>query len=611
MRYSGSRSMGFPPLTQCFLDAVDRFANPSAQLYRGRTGWEAISAQEMLRRVAGLSRALGGLGVKPGDRVGLLAPNCPEWHIVDFAAMGIGAATVPIYFNESQERLQYILSDSGAKIAVAVGEERLTRILAARGRLPALERIIAVAGSQPGSGEVLQYDALIAGAGPPEIADYRRRAGGIEPNQLATIIYTSGTTGEPKGVMLSHSNLSSNAADSLRDYGYGPSDLALSFLPLSHVYERVADYAYLFRGISIAYLEEMDQVRRALLEVRPTVMAAVPRFFEKLYANMMEQAQRASGLRRAIFDWAMRVSREAIPWRAYGEPVSWGVKISWWLAYELAYCRIRAGLGGRIRSFSSGGAPLSKELAEFFWAVGIPIYQGYGLTETSPVVAANVPGANRVGTVGRPIANVEVRIAEDGEILVRGACVMQGYYHKPAETQEAFTPDSWLRTGDIGYLDADGYLIVTDRKKELLKTSAGKYVAPQPIENLLKSSPYILNAAAVGDKRKFVCVLLVPNFPAIAAKARQAGIEISSPAELATHPWVRGLIAAELERLTARLAQYEKPKRFALLDHDFTFDAGQLTYTMKLKRRVIEERYKDVIEQLYAEVEEPRPQPQA
>jgi len=391
-------------------------------------------------------------------------------------------------------------------------------------------------------------------------------------------------------------------------YHFLPNELALSFLPLSHVYERMMDYGYIFRGIPLAYVERIEDVPQALLEVHPTLTSAVPRFFEKLYANIMERGRQATGFKRRVFNWAMAVAQEATPWLAYGLPVPMHVKLAWTIADRLVYSKIRAGLGGSIRNFVSGGAPLAKDLAEFFWSVGLPVYQGYGLTETSPVVSANVPGANRVGTVGRPIANVEVRIADDGEILVRGPCVMQGYFHKPEQTSEALAPGGWLRTGDIGYLDVDGYLVVTDRKKELLKTAAGKFIAPQPIENRLKASPYISNAAVVGDKRKFISVLLVPNFSAVEAKAREAEIEFRSPEEIAASPWVRDLIAAEVERLTKDLAQYEKPKRFALLSQDFTMASGEVTYTLKLKRRIIEQRYRDVIENLYADVEEPRPQ---
>ncbi len=296
-----------------------------------------------------------------------------------------------------------------------------------------------------------------------------------------------------------------------------------------------------------------------------------------------------------------------MPWRAHGRSVSATVKWQWQIADRLVYSKIRDGVGGRLRILKPGGAPIGVELIEFFWAIGLPVYQGYGLTETSPVVSANNPQANKIGTVGQPIAGVEVRLAEDGEVLVKGKCVMQGYYGKPEDTREAFTPDGWFRTGDIGALDADGYLSITDRKKELLKTAGGKFVAPAPVENLLKSSPFIDNAMVIGDRRKFVSVLIVLNFPHVEVEARKVGKEILTPVQALSDPWVRDLITHEIERLTAKLAHYEQPKRFALIEKDFTYPGGELTYTLKLKRRVIEERYKDVIERMYADVQEPRP----
>jgi long-chain acyl-CoA synthetase len=603
--------MDYPALNKLFLDAVDRYTNPKAQIYKTANGWESFSAGEMLRRVAGLSKALGELGIKAGDRVGIFAPNCPEWHVADFAITGLGAASVPIYFNESVDRLTYILNDSGARIVITKGETQARKIAEARERIPSLEHVISVAPPSDLHGEILRYETLIATAGDADVSEYRRRAAEVSGDLLATIIYTSGTTGEPKGVMLNHSNLSSNAIDSLKEYVFYPDDVALEFLPLAHVYERTVGYGYLSRGVSIAYLEQIEAVAEALLEVHPTMTAAVPRFFEKLYANILEKGHRETGLKRKVFDWALRVAQESVPWRAYGKKAGGLLQLRWSIANRLVFSKIRAGLGGRIRTFCSGGAPLAPELAEFFWSLNVRVYQGYGLTETAPVVTANLPTANKVGTVGRPIPHVEIRIAEDGEILVKGPNVMQGYYRKPAETRDVLTEDGWFRTGDIGKLDADGYLIITDRKKELLKTAAGKFVAPAPIENMLKSCPYITNAIVVGDKRKFVSVLIVLNFATIEPEAKRQGREFATRAQMLVDPWVRDLISHEIERLTASLAQYEKPKRFALLDQDFTYASGELTYTLKMKRRVIEERYQDVIARLYADVEEPRPQHQA
>jgi len=597
----------YPALTKFFLDAIDRFANPRAQMYRTSAGWQSISAQEMLRRVAGLSKALAELGIVSGDRVGLFAPNCPEWHTADFAIQGLGAVNVPIYFNESHDRLVYILNDSGARVVFTAGAAQAKKLSECRSRIPALEHVISAALDSELNGDILRYETLIASTTDADVAEYRRRAAEITGNNLATIIYTSGTTGEPKGVMLSHSNLSSNSIDSAANHQLLPSDVALEFLPLAHVYERTAAYSYICNGVAIAYLERIEDVPQALLEVHPTLACAVPRFFEKIYANILEKGRRESGIKRNIFDWSLRVAEESVPWRAYGKSASPGLKLRWRVADALVYSKIREGLGGGTQRFSAGGAPLAPELAEFFWSVGVTIHQGYGLTETSPVVTANTPAANKIGTVGRPIPNVQVKIAEDGEILVKGPNVMQGYYHKPEATREVFTSDGWFRTGDIGRLYEEGYLIITDRKKELLKTAAGKFVAPAPIENTLKTSPYITNAIVVGDTRKFVSVLIVPNFANIEAAARKAGHDFATPTQMTGDAWVRDLLSSEIERLTVPLAQYEKPKRFALLEQDFTYAGGELTYTMKMKRRVIEQRYQDVIARLYADVEEPRP----
>jgi len=590
------------------LDAMDRFASPRAQIYRTTAGWQPISSKEFVRRIAGIAKALQELGVGAGDRVAVFAPNCPEWHVADFAIQGIGAVTVPVYFHESVDRITYILKDSGARVVFTSGEEQARKIAESRPNLPELEHVISVAPPADLHGESLRYDALITGAGEAELAEYRRRVAEVDPAQLATIIYTSGTTGEPKGVMLTHANLSSNAFEGSAGYEMNPSDVGLSFLPLAHVYERTMDYAFFFHGVPVAYVEQMDTVQQALLEVHPTVMGAVPRFYEKIYASVIEQGHREAGIKRAVFDWALRVASQAVPWRAYGNRVPLVVRLQWQVANRIVYSKIRAGLGGQVRILTAGGGPLAPELAEFFWSVGLPVYQGYGLTETSPIVTANSPKSNKIGTVGPPIPNVQVRIAADGEILVRGSCVMQGYYKKPDATREVMLSDGWFATGDIGRLDAEGNLIITDRKKELLKTAGGKFVAPAPIENLLKTSPYVVNAMVVGDKRKFVSALIVPNFATVGAAAKRAGHEMATPGQMLNDPWVRDLIANEIERLTSSLAQYEKPKRFALLEQDFAFGNGQLTYTLKLKRRVIEDRYQDVIARMYADVEEPKPQ---
>jgi long-chain acyl-CoA synthetase len=572
-------------------------------MHRVSGRWESTAAPEMLRRIAGLSAALADLGVREGDRVAIFAPNCPEWHIADFAALGLGAVVVPVYFREAPERIEYIVGHSGARAIFVAGEEQVARLGQVRHNLPSIQHaIIAGGGAEAAGGDVLHYEKLIAPAGDAQVAAYRSRAAALRSDQLASIIYTSGTTGEPKGVMLSHANFVSNEMGSFEGLAYGPEDVALSFLPLSHVYERVTDYGFLSRGIALAYVLHMEDVVQALVEVHPTLGAAVPRFFEKLYANIMDAGAKATGLRRRLFDWSVDVARRAVPWKAYGRPVPASVRAQWWLADRLVYGKFRAGIGGRMRLFISGGGPLAPELAEFFNTVGIPVSQGYGLTETSPVISFSVKAPDHIGTSGHVIRDVEVRIADDGEILVRGPCVMMGYYKDTEATRAAISPDGWFATGDIGLLDKDGYLTITDRKRDVLKTAGGKMIAPAPIENALKTSPYIQNVALVGDKRRFIAALIVPDFGNLQGLAREKGLARgSSSAELCAQPWVRELIEKEIARLTADLAQYETIKRFALLDRDFSFDGGEMTYTLKLKRREIERRYAEAIEGLYAE----------
>ncbi len=599
--------MNYGTLPSRFLNAVDNLPNPRAQMVRRDGRWESISSQEFLHRVAGLSTAFVELGVKPGDRVGLFSANRPEWHTADFAINGAGGVTVPVYFNESPDRMTYILKHCGAKVVFVVGAPQLQKLLAVRASLPELEQIIVADAGPEIPAECLHYETLITSASASDISSYRLRASQVLPGQLASLIYTSGTTGEPKGVMLTHNNFCSNVHGVGHDFSLDPAtDVALSFLPLAHVYGRTLDYIYIFGGATLAYVESVEAVAQALLEVHPTITAAVPRFFEKIYARLVEQGSKTAGVKRIIFDWAMRVAEMSAQWRGNRGQAKLAVTLQWKLADVLVYRKIRMGMGGRLRLISSGGAPLSNELAEFFWAVGVPIYQGYGLTETSPIVSSNYPD-NRMGSSGKPIPDIQVRVAEDGEILVKGPCVMQGYYKNPEATREVLTEDGWFRTGDIGYVDKDNYLFITDRKKDLLKTAGGKFVAPQPIENALKTSPYILNAMVLGDRRKFIVALIVPNAATVAAKAAEQGIKFASNAELAAHPWVHALIEAEVKRLTSHLAQYETIKRFALLPEDFTFDNGSLTFTLKLKRRVVEKQYAAVIESLFADVAEPRP----
>src|SRR5215470_16989809 len=524
--------MNYGTLPSHFLAAVEGHPSPRAQMFRGPNSWQSIPSQEFLRRVAGLANAFVELGVKTGDRVGLFAPNCPEWHTADLAISGSGGVTVPIYFNESPDRIACILNHSGAQILFISGKKQLQRFLAGRKLIKDVQQVIVADAGDDLPEDFLRYETLIAATGPSEIAAYRLCAARVLSSQLASLIYTSGTTGEPKGVMLTHSNFCSNIVDSCAELVLHPeSDLAVSFLPLAHVYGRMLDYLYIFNGCPVAYVDVVENVAQALLEVHPTVLAAVPRFFEKIYARLMEQASKSTGAKRKILDFATQTARESASWRCGEKSATLAVRLKWAIADKLVYSKIRANTGGKLRVILSGGAPLSKDLAEFFWAIGIPIYQGYGLTETSPVLSSNYP-YNRVGSSGRPIRNVQIRMAEDGEVLAKGPCVMQGYFKSPESTRDVICEDGWFKTGDIGYLDRDGYLFITDRKKDLLKTAAGKFVAPQPIENTLKTSPYILNAMVVGDQRKFVVALIVPNGATVSAKAADEGITFATKAEM-------------------------------------------------------------------------------
>src|SRR5580658_3278193 len=437
--------MDYPPLTQRLLRAVDKFPTPRAQMFRGENGWQEIASAELLRRVARLSAELERLGVGAGDRVAVFSTNRPEWHVADFAILGLGAVNVPIYFNESPDRMAYILNHSEAKVVFVAGAEQTRRLLGIRDRLPLVQKIICADAPLDMDSDVLRYEAIVDASDGNEAADigaYRRRAAAMTSDQLATLIYTSGTTGEPKGVMLTHSNLSSNVTDGFSGTNFDyRTDQGLSFLPLSHVYERVMGYAYLFNGVPVAYVPDMNDVSRALLEVRPSIIAAVPRFFEKVYARIVEQGRAGPKVKRAIFDRALGIARQAIPWKAYDVKPSAFLRFKWRIADRLVYRKIRTATGGRLRLVSCGSAPLAKELIEFFWAVDVKIYQGYGLTEASPIISTNIPAVNRTCSVGPIIPNFEVHIAADGEIEARGPYVMRGYYRRHEDTRATISAD--------------------------------------------------------------------------------------------------------------------------------------------------------------------------
>jgi len=574
-----------------------------AMLSRETGAWLPISSSEFHRNVAGTAHALQQWGIHKGDRVAILSENRPEWSTADFAILLIGAVTVPVYSTLTPEQTAYTLRDSGATVIFVSTEQQLRKIQTILAQTQ-LQRIVVMDQLQ------IPIDLPVPCAlmsqfmtqGPSTLDSQTESfARSIQPDDLATIIYTSGTTGTSKGVMLTHGNMASNISCSLLGFDMHPGLTTISFLPLSHVTARHVDFAMLYHGVTLAYCPFMERLPETLQEVQPTECVSVPRVYEKIYAKTDMSARGFPN--RAIYRWALSVGRANKPVILAGEiPAS----LSWKLANKLVFSKIRAGMGGNVKTFISGGAPLGRELADWYATVGIRIHEGYGLTETSPVIAVNTPVDHRIGTVGKTLPNLEVRIANDGEILVRGPSVFKGYWNRPEETQNAFE-DGWFKTGDIGNIDADGYLSVTDRKKELIKTSGGKFIAPQPIENTLKLYPLVGTAVVVGDKRKFAFVMISPNFALLEELARTNNINFSSRAELVADPKIQALYEGFVEDVNQNLARFEKLKRVLLVPDEFTAENGALTPTLKLRRRIIEERYRKQIEELYARAETAAP----
>jgi long-chain acyl-CoA synthetase len=589
-------------LCEIFYHSVETYRKPDHLKTKRDGTWRGISSEEFRRAVEELSMGLRALGVEKGDRVALLSENRPEWAYADLATLCAGAADAPIYPNLPAAQVLYVLNDSQAKVALVSTPAQARKLAEVRARAPHLRHVIRF--DEPAMEGTITLEEVRARGAQALAADrdaVKRRAAEVKPDDLATLIYTSGTTGDPKGVMLTHSNIVSNVHASLAAFGdFGPGDTALSFLPLCHIFERMGGhYLMLQQGVTIAYAESVDKVPANMMEVRPTLMLSVPRLYEKMYVRVQEKVAADSALRQFIFRWALGVGRRAFQARLVGTPLGPGLKLQHDLADRLAFAKIRARTGGRVRMFVSGGAPLSREIAEFFGAVGLTILEGYGLTETSPVIAVNTPGALKPGSVGRPLKGVEVKIGEDGEILTRGPHVMKGYFNKPEATAEAIDAEGWFHTGDVGLIDAEGFLLITDRKKDIIVTSGGKKVAPQPIENLLKTHPLIAEIVMIGNKRNFPSALVVPNFDRLEKWAREHGVSASSHAELVADGRVVDRYERTIKELTSHLAQFERIKKVALLPQEFTLEAGELTPTLKVKRKVVEQKYKDVIDRLY------------
>ena len=593
-------------LTQLFFTSVDRHADRRPAALRAKVGgvWRAITHKELAQRVVAAAVGLRELGIRPGDRVSILSETRPEWAIADYACLCAQAADVPIYPTLTAKQTEYILKDSGAVGVFCSTAEQVAKALEVKSHLPALQHVIAFEpeAKRPGVLTLAELEAR-GNAAAAKYPRAREEALAVSPDAIATLIYTSGTTGEPKGVILTHNNLWSNVQAGLQVMALTDQDECLAMLPLSHVYERMVDYTLMDAGVIINYAESFDKVGPNLLEVRPTIVLSVPRLYEKVYARVLENALSGSALKRKIFFWAKQAGDDWATLTLDQRPIPFGLALKHRIADRLVFSKLRARTGGRIRFFISGSAPLSPEIAKFFFSAGLPVLEGYGLTETSPVLTLNPLTRPKIGTVGPVVPGVQLKIAADGEVLAKGPNIMQGYYNKPEATAEAIDAEGWLHTGDIGELDADGYLKITDRKKDLIKTAGGKYIAPQPIENQVKLNKFVANAVLLGDKRKFSIILVVPNYEALEAWAKGEGSSFSSRPELIALPAVQQKMEAEVNARLGDLARFERPKKVVLLEQDFTIESGELTPTLKVKRRVVEKNYQELIDRTYIAAE--------
>ena len=592
-------------LSELFLKAAS-YNKPDCLLSKVGGTYQPMSTAELVDRVRRLSKALLGLGVERGDRVALMAENGPHWPTVDFATLCSGAALVPIYPTLLPDQAAYIAGNCGAKVVVAETAAHLEGLLSHAAELPEVRQFVLIKGTS-GDPRVITLDQLIERGAGADAAEFETRARAVRPEDLATFIYTSGTTGTPKGVMLTHRNIASNVSSGLSVLHLERRFTVLSFLPLSHVFERTVDYCYFLTGCTIAYAESVAAVAQNMMEVKPQVFVSVPRVYEKVLGRVQEGVAAGSSVKQKLFAWAVGLGRQALPYRLKQRkpPGFLGVQLG--LADKLVFSKIKERLGGKFEFAISGGAPLSRDVAEFFWGAGIPIYEGYGLSETSPVISVNTREDVKMGTVGKPIPGVEVMIAADGEILSRGPNTMKGYWGMEKETAEVIDAEGWFHTGDIGEVDPEGFLRITDRKKELIINAYGKNVAPAPIENALKGSRFIEQAVVIGDRRKFLSALLVPDFATLKAWAEKQGIaaadNAADNARLLAAPQVRELIGKEVAAVNANLAGFEKIVAWELLPDEFTLETGEITPTLKIKRRVINQKYGPIIDRLYAEAD--------
>ena len=584
------------------LEAITRHNKPNTVSEKRGGEWVRVSSDEFVGRVRHIALGLADLGIEPGDRVGLISENRPEWSIADLAVLSAGAVVVPIYTTQAPDQIRFILEDSGARALLISGGRILKHAREGFDGVDTLRDVVifdpkSVAGVRGGVAleSVEGRGAEIDGKDPDA---FDKLIGRGRPDDLATIIYTSGTTGEPKGVMLTHDNFIANIRSITTGLPISASDVSLSVLPLSHIFERTVFYVFAYVGVAVHYAASFDQVGEFLREVRPTIMTAVPRLFEKVYHRIIKKGTSAGGAKAKIFEWSLAVGQRVAELEDKRRRVPLSLRAKHRIADRLVFTKWREGIGGRLRYFVSGGAPLSPTLSYSFLGAGIKILQGYGMTETC-IVCANRPEDNRVGSIGKPFKGIEVELAEDGEILVRGPNVMRGYYGRPEATL-AVMQDEWFATGDVGHIDDAGHIFITDRKKDLFKLSNGKYIAPQQLESLLKQSEFVNQVVVVGSSRKYPAALIVPDWEDLKGALRDAGETLAATnEEIAKSPAAVKMVQRDVTKITAHLADYERVRRVALLPHEFSIDNGEMTPTLKVKRNVIDDRYADLIEGLY------------
>jgi long-chain acyl-CoA synthetase len=598
----GPRNSEPGTLTKLFFDAVEKYNRPDALQFKANGKYHAISHRDLADRVRRVALGLQALGIRSGERVAILSENRPEWAIADYACLASALTDVPFYLNLPPEQLPYLLNDSGAVAIFCSTAAQSAKIAEVRVKCPGLKHVIGFSATrQPGEdmalAELEERGRALDDAA--HEAAYRQRALAVRPDDVATLIYTSGTTGDPKGVMLTHDNIYSNVMAAASVVPFAANDVCLSFLPLSHIFERMAGhYLMMHTGTSIAYAESMDTVPFNMQEVRPSLVLSVPRLYEKMYARVLDNALSGGKLKARIFFWARGVADKWADVKLSGREPRGLLALQYSVAQKLVFSKLKARTGGRLRYFVSGGAPLAPEINKFFYAAGLVILEGYGLTETSPLIAVNSPSKFRIGTVGPAAPGAEIKIADDGEILTKGPHVMKGYFNKPQATAEAIDTGGWFHTGDIGTLE-DGFLKITDRKKDIIVTSGGKNISPQPIENQVKTNKYISQAVMIGDKRKFPVLLVVPNWDSLEKWAGLNNIIWTDRRQLLHMPTIQKKIEKEVNAQLHGFAHFEMPKKIALLEHDFSVERGELTPTLKVKRRVIDKTYQSVIDGLY------------